>query len=175
VRLDAQRFTIGADASGAAQCRTARWLRGGLAPVQPDIAQVPLARRAWPPLDTMRYRFERLPTIARPCRRAAAAALLGAGSLLVFDHLTRGIAAAGSEAIGGAATCGDRALRGPARPRATATAPGVGVACQYSPACAVQAHRRGVSTQCCLRFSAGTARSVPGVSRAAVNPSLHVL
>jgi anthranilate synthase component 1 len=107
VRLDAQELCIGAerrpvprDASELlAALRAALRLAPQPAPV---IPQVPLAGGlvGFAAYDVVRY-FERLPTLARPL--AGAPPLLhyaAPRSLLVFDHITRGIALlhAGSEA-----------------------------------------------------------------------------
>jgi anthranilate synthase component 1 len=124
VRLDAQRFSIGNTLRPVPRNATELLdgLRAALAAAprpSPDIAQVPLAGGlvGYASYDIVRY-FERLPTIAKALPYAPPLLHYSApASLLVFDHLTRGIALlhAGSDADRAAlrrAVIG--ALRGPA-------------------------------------------------------------
>ena len=106
VRLDASGLVVGGERSPAPASAAALLLalRTALARAprpQPDIAGVPLAGGlvGYAAYDIVRH-FERLP--ARPGRGSAVPALhyIAPSSVLVFDHLTRGVALlhAGSEA-----------------------------------------------------------------------------
>jgi anthranilate synthase component 1 len=107
VKLDAEGLRIGAERRAVP--RDAAGLLAGLraalalAPQpEPVIPQVPLAGGlvGYTAYDVVRY-FERLPTIAQPLQQAPPLLHYAAPrSLLVFDHITRGIALlhAGSEA-----------------------------------------------------------------------------
>jgi anthranilate synthase component 1 len=107
VKLDAGGFRIGAEHRPVPRDagELLAGLRAGLALApqpQPVIPQVPLAGGlvGYAAYDVVRY-FERLPTIARPLAHAPPLLHYAAPrSLLVFDHITRGIALlhAGSEA-----------------------------------------------------------------------------
>jgi anthranilate synthase component 1 len=107
VKLDAEGFWIGAERRPVPRdaAELLAGLRAGLALApqpEPAIAQVPLAGGlvGYAAYDVVRY-FERLPTIAAPLPSAPPLLHYAAPrSLLVFDHITRGIALlhAGSEA-----------------------------------------------------------------------------
>jgi len=107
VKLDADGFRIGPERRpvprDAAELLSGLRAALALAPQpEPAIAQVPLAGGlvGYTAYDVVRY-FERLPTIAQPLEQAPPLLHYAAPrSLLVFDHITRGIALlhAGSEA-----------------------------------------------------------------------------
>ncbi|TLZ56832.1 MAG: anthranilate synthase component I, partial [Gammaproteobacteria bacterium] len=106
VRLDGAGLTIGderrpAPASGAELLAALRAALGRAPRPQPDIAGVPLAGGlvGYAAYDVVRY-FERLPARAAGVGGAPALHYVAPRSVLVFDHLTRGIALlhAGAEA-----------------------------------------------------------------------------
>jgi len=106
VRLDGAGLTIGderrpAPASGAELLAALRAALGRAPKPQPDIAGVPLAGGlvGYAAYDVVRY-FERLPARAAGAGGAPALHYVAPRSVLVFDHLTRGIALlhAGAEA-----------------------------------------------------------------------------
>jgi len=106
VRLDGAGLTIGderrpAPASGAELLAALRAALGRAPKPQPDIAGVPLAGGlvGYAAYDVVRY-FERLPARAAGVGGAPALHYVAPRSVLVFDHLTRGIALlhAGAEA-----------------------------------------------------------------------------
>ncbi len=106
VRLDGAGLTIGderrpAPASGAELLAALRAALGRAPRPQPDIAGVPLAGGlvGYAAYDVVRY-FERLPARAAGVGGAPALHYVAPRSVLVFDHLTRGIALlhAGTEA-----------------------------------------------------------------------------
>jgi len=150
VRLDEAGLTIGAEqrpppANGAALLAALRAALARAPRPQPDIAGVPLAGGlvGYAAYDVVR-RFERLPLAA--ARRAAVPALhyVAPRSVLVFDHLTRGIALlhAGSEAERRALRAEVvRALRG-ALPHAHRPARYAAPAAAYTPADYMAAVRR---------------------------------
>src|SRR6185437_13910592 len=106
VRLDERGLQVGEELRAAPQTQgqLLEALRGALARVplpSPALGAVPLAGGlvGFASYDVVRY-FERLPTLARPLRYAPLLHYVAPRSLLVFDHVSRGIALlhAGSEA-----------------------------------------------------------------------------
>src|SRR5437773_5631631 len=98
VRLDGAGLTIGderrpAPASGAELLAALRAALGRAPRPQPDIAGVPLAGGlvGYAAYDVVRY-FERLPARARDAGGVPQLHYVAPRSVLVFDHLTRGIA-----------------------------------------------------------------------------------
>ena len=110
VRLDGSGLTIGAErapvpANAAALLGGLRAALAGAPRPQPDIAGVPLAGGlvGFAAYDVVRH-FERLPPPAGRSGAVPALHYLAPRSVLVFDHLTRGVALvhAGSDAERGA-------------------------------------------------------------------------
>jgi len=106
VRLDESGFFLGDErrAVPTTQAQLLEGLRAGLARVPlplPSFGQVPLAGGlvGFASYDVVRH-FERLPTLARPLPGVPLLHYLAPRSLLVFDHVSRGIALlhAGSDA-----------------------------------------------------------------------------
>jgi anthranilate synthase component 1 len=106
VRLDASGLRVGGErssvpASGAALLAALRTALARSPRPQPDIAGVPLAGGlvGYAAYDVVRH-FERLPGRAAGCSAVPALHYVAPSSVLVFDHLTRGVALvhAGSEA-----------------------------------------------------------------------------
>ena len=198
MRLDAQRLHD--RRANASRCRAtraellaraARRAGAGAAARSPNIAGVPLAGGlvGYAAYDVVRY-FERLPTHRAPLPDAPPLLhYVAPQSLLVFDHLTRGIALlhAGSEAERAALRREViAALRGPMPPRAAARgsyrAPVAGAVRATStwPACGARRNTSPPATStswCCRRASrAGTTLDPFQAYRALrlINPSPYM-